>query len=87
MSDRILSDEEKAAADRRGPAGGAQRSGPPHMRMGQPGEKASAFLPSAKRLLGLLSPVRCWRSLARRSPRRASCSRRWARGSSGRPRT
>ncbi|MBP6996259.1 MAG: ABC transporter ATP-binding protein [Phycicoccus sp.] len=56
MSDRILSDEEKAAADRRGPAGGAQRSGPPHMRMGQPGEKASAFLPSAKRLLGLLSP-------------------------------
>ncbi len=55
MSDRILSDEEKSANERRGAAGAAQRSGPAHMRMGQPGEKARNFLPSAVRLLGLMA--------------------------------
>ena len=54
MSDRILSAEEKAAQERRGAAGAAHRSGPPHMRMGQPGEKSQNFGPSARRLLGLL---------------------------------
>ncbi len=66
MSDRILTEEEKAAAERRGPAGGANRSGPPMMRMGQPGEKSQDFLPSAKRLLGLLRADRVlvWAAIA-----------------------
>ena len=66
MSDRILTEEEKAAAQRRGPAGGAQRGGPPHMRMGQPTEKSANFGPSARRLLGLMAPdkVLVWVSLA-----------------------
>ena len=66
MSDRILTEEEKAAEERRGPAGGSQRNGPPHMRMGQPGEKSKNFGPSAKRLLGLMGPdkVKVWLSLA-----------------------
>ncbi|HPB73167.1 MAG TPA: ABC transporter transmembrane domain-containing protein, partial [Phycicoccus sp.] len=65
MSDRILSEEEKAAQARRGPAGGAQRGGPPHMRMGQPTEKSITFVPSAKRLLGLMAPdkVTVWVAL------------------------
>ncbi len=54
MSDRILSAEEKAAEQRRGAAGAANRGGPPHMRMGQPGEKSENFGPSARRLLGLM---------------------------------
>ncbi len=66
MSDRILTEEEKAAAQRRGPAGGAARGGPPMMRMGQPGEKSQDFLPSAKRLLGLLRVDRAmvWAAIA-----------------------
>ncbi len=56
MSDRILTAEEKAAAERRGPTGGARRHGPPHMTVGQPSEKSQNFLPSAKRLLGLMRP-------------------------------
>ncbi|MBK8731284.1 MAG: ABC transporter ATP-binding protein [Tetrasphaera sp.] len=66
MSDRILTEEEKAAEERRGPAGGAQRSGPPHMRMGQPTEKSKNFGPSAKRLLALMAPdrLKVWASLA-----------------------
>ena len=66
MSDRILTEEEKAAEARRGPAGGAQRSGPPHMRMGQPTEKSQNFKASAKRLLGLMGPdkVKIWVALA-----------------------
>ncbi|MEO7070361.1 MAG: ABC transporter ATP-binding protein, partial [Nostocoides sp.] len=54
MSDRILSEEEKAAHQRRGAVGAAPRGGPPMMRMGTPTEKAQQFAPSAKRLLGLL---------------------------------
>ena len=57
MSDRILTEEEKAAAARRGPAG-ARQGGPPHMALGAPGEKPKSFLASAKRLLGLLRPER-----------------------------
>ena len=66
MSDRILSAEEKAAQERRGAAGAAHRSGPPHMRMGQPGEKSQNFGPSARRLLGLLGRDRplLWLALA-----------------------
>ena len=36
----------------------ARRGGPPHMQMGQPGEKSLNFGPSAKRLLGRLRPHR-----------------------------
>jgi len=57
MSDRILTEEEKAAAARRGPAG-VQRGGPPHMALGAPGEKPKSFRASAQRLLGLLRPER-----------------------------
>ena len=66
MSDVIKSEEEKAAEARRGPAGAAQRSGPPHMRMGQPSEKSKNFVPSAKRLLGILRPQRTlvWAAMA-----------------------
>ncbi|CAN7200026.1 ABC transporter ATP-binding protein [Knoellia sp. LjRoot47] len=55
--DRILTEEEKAAEQRRGP-GATQRGGPPHMRIGQPGEKSTNFRVSARRLLGLLRPER-----------------------------
>ena len=54
-SDRILTEEEKAAEQRRGP-GATQRGGPPHMRIGQPGEKSTNFRGSARRLLALLRP-------------------------------
>ncbi|MCA0179339.1 MAG: ABC transporter ATP-binding protein/permease [Actinobacteria bacterium] len=66
MSDRILTEEEKAAQQRRGAAGAAQRGGPPHMRMGQPGEKSRNFGPSARRLLGLMREDRIglWAALA-----------------------
>ena len=57
MSDRILTEEEKAAAARRGPAA-AHRPGPPGMNLGAPSEKPKSFLASAKRLLGLLRPER-----------------------------
>ncbi|GHF33630.1 ATP-binding cassette subfamily B protein [Deinococcus metalli] len=53
----VRSDEERAAEARRGPAG-ARRGGPPHMQMGVPGEKASNFGPSARRLLARLAPYR-----------------------------
>ncbi|GAA4118960.1 ABC transporter ATP-binding protein [Knoellia locipacati] len=56
-TDRILTEEEKAAEQRRGP-GATQRGGPPHMRIGQPGEKSTNFRSSARRLLGLLRPER-----------------------------
>jgi ATP-binding cassette subfamily B protein len=55
MAEGIKSAEEKAAEARRGPAGG-RRNGPPHMTIGQPGEKSLNFWPSAKRLVGLLRP-------------------------------
>ncbi|NUS41743.1 MAG: ABC transporter ATP-binding protein, partial [Terrabacter sp.] len=55
MAEGVKSAEEKAAEARRGPA---RRGGPPHMQMGQPGEKSLNFGPSAKRLLGLLRPER-----------------------------
>ncbi len=55
MSEGVKTAEEKAAEARRGPA---RRGGPPHMQMGQPGEKSLDFGPSAKRLVGLLRPHR-----------------------------
>ncbi len=59
MSEGVKTEEEKAAEARRGP-GAAVRGGPPHMRIGVPGEKSQNFLPSAKRLLGMLRPERFW---------------------------
>jgi ATP-binding cassette subfamily B protein len=55
MAEGVLTAEEKAAQARRGPR---RQGGPPHMAMGQPGEKSLDFWPSAKRLLGLLRPER-----------------------------
>ncbi|MGA8047339.1 MAG: ABC transporter ATP-binding protein [Dermatophilaceae bacterium] len=55
MSDRILSEEEKAAAARRGPV---RQGGPPHAAIGVPTEKPKSFWASARRLLGLLRPER-----------------------------
>ena len=55
MAEGVKTAEEKAAEARRGPA---RRGGPPHMMMGQPGEKSLNFGPSAKRLLGRLRPER-----------------------------
>ena len=53
----VVTAEEKAAVQRRGP--GARRpGGPPHMQLGMPGEKSMSFGPSAKRLLGWLAPDR-----------------------------
>jgi len=57
MSEGVKTAEEKAAEARRGPAS-SMRGGPPHMRMGMPGEKSQDFVPSAKRLLGTLRPER-----------------------------
>ena len=57
-SEGVRSEEERAAEARRGPAGARRGGGPPWMGMGQPGEKASNFGPSAKRLLTLLNPHR-----------------------------
>ena len=54
MSDRLLTEDEKAAQERRGAAGAAPRGGPPHMRMGAPSEKSRHFGPSAKRLLAII---------------------------------
>ncbi|WP_272462746.1 ABC transporter ATP-binding protein [Intrasporangium calvum] len=53
MAEGVKTAEEKAAEARRGPT---RRGGPPHMMIGQPGEKSLNFRPSAKRLLGLLRP-------------------------------
>lgn len=55
MAEGVKTTEEKAAEARRGPA---RRGGPPHMQIGQPGEKSLNFGPSAKRLLGRLRPHR-----------------------------
>ncbi|OFE18800.1 multidrug ABC transporter ATP-binding protein [Humibacillus sp. DSM 29435] len=55
MAEGVQTEEEKAAAARRGPA---RRGGPPHMQMGQPGEKSLDFGPSAKRLVARLRPER-----------------------------
>ncbi|WP_353510658.1 ABC transporter ATP-binding protein [Intrasporangium sp.] len=55
MAEGVKTAEEKAAEARRGPA---RRGGPPHMMMGQPGEKSLNFGPSAKRLLARLRPER-----------------------------
>ena len=57
MSDRVLSEEEKAAEARRGPAA-ARRAGPPHLAIGAPAEKPKSFRASAVRLLRLLRPER-----------------------------
>jgi ATP-binding cassette subfamily B protein len=55
MAEGVKTAEEKAAESRRGPV---RRGGPPHMQLGQPGEKSLNFGPSAKRLIGRLSPHR-----------------------------
>ncbi|EWT03649.1 multidrug ABC transporter ATP-binding protein [Intrasporangium oryzae NRRL B-24470] len=55
MAEGVKTAEEKAAEARRGPV---RRGGPPHMQIGQPGEKSLNFGPSAKRLLGRLRPHR-----------------------------
>ncbi|HRW19917.1 MAG TPA: ABC transporter ATP-binding protein [Dermatophilaceae bacterium] len=55
MSEGVKTAEEKAAEARRGPR---RMGGPPHMAMGQPGEKSMTFGPSARRLLGWLRPDR-----------------------------
>jgi ATP-binding cassette subfamily B protein len=57
MSEGVKTAEEKAAEARRGPAAGAVRRGP-HMAVGMPAEKSKNFVPSAKRLVGLLRPER-----------------------------
>ena len=84
MAEGVKTAEEKAAEARRGPA---RRGGPPHMQMGQPGEKSLNFGPSAKRLLGRLRPAaRQGRRRRSRSPSSASRSARSGRRSSaGRP--
>ncbi|GGL42257.1 ABC transporter ATP-binding protein [Phycicoccus endophyticus] len=53
----LKSAEEKAAEDRRGPAG-VRRGGPPHAQIGTPTEKSQNFGPSARRVLRLLRPER-----------------------------
>ena len=53
----VRNEEEKAAAERRGPAS-AHRGGPPHAAIGMPTEKSQNFLPSAKRVLALMAPER-----------------------------
>ncbi|GAA4410082.1 ABC transporter ATP-binding protein [Fodinibacter luteus] len=53
----VRTEEEKAAAARRGP-GAAHRGGPPHAAIGMPAEKSQDFVPSAKRVLRLLHPER-----------------------------
>jgi ATP-binding cassette subfamily B multidrug efflux pump len=53
----VITAEEKAAQERRGPAR-RRMGGPPHMQMGMPGEKSISFGPSARRLLGWLAPER-----------------------------
>jgi ATP-binding cassette, subfamily B, multidrug efflux pump len=53
----LKTEEEKAADQRRGPAA-ARRGGPPHLQIGVPTEKSQNFVPSAKRVLGLLHPER-----------------------------
>ena len=66
MSETLKSEEERAAEARRGPAGAARRGGPPHMQVGQPTEKSQNFVPSAKRLLGVMRPQRVlvWAAMA-----------------------
>ena len=59
----VLSDEEKAAADRRGPASRPQQ-GPPVMRVGMPTEKSADFSGTAKRVLRRMRPERKVMSIA-----------------------
>jgi ATP-binding cassette subfamily B protein len=64
VSDTLKTAEERAAEQRRGAAGATQRSGPPHMQIGRPTEKAMNFGPSARRLLALLRPERAALTMA-----------------------
>ncbi len=64
MSDTLKTAEARAAEQRRGAAGATQRSGPPHMQIGRPTEKAMNFGPSARRLLALLRPERAALTMA-----------------------
>jgi ATP-binding cassette subfamily B protein len=57
MNDGPLSEEEKAAAERRGPTV-QRRPGPPHMNMGLPTEKSDNFIANGKRLMARLRPDR-----------------------------
>jgi ATP-binding cassette subfamily B protein len=57
MAEGVKSADERAAEQRRGPAG-IRRGGPPHAAIGVPVEKPQNFLGSARRLLGLLRPER-----------------------------
>ena len=59
----VMSDEDKAAAERRGPASRPQQ-GPPHMRVGMPTEKSADFGATAKRLLRRMRPERKVMSVA-----------------------
>jgi len=58
MSEGVKTAEEKAAEARRGPAARAGQRHGPMMGAGLPAEKSQNFIPSAKRLLGLLQPER-----------------------------
>ncbi len=58
MSEGVKTAEEKAAEARRGPGARAGQRHGPMMGAGVPAEKSQNFVPSAKRLLGLLRPER-----------------------------
>ena len=58
MSEGVKTAEEKAAEARRGPGARAGQRHGPMMGAGVPAEKSQDFVPSAKRLLGLLRPER-----------------------------
>ncbi|GAB3072999.1 ABC transporter ATP-binding protein [Pedococcus soli] len=58
MSEGVKTAEEKAAEARRGPGARAGQRHGPMMGAGVPAEKSQNFVPSAKRLLGLLQPER-----------------------------
>ncbi len=58
MSEGVKTAEEKAAEARRGPGARAGQRHGPMMGAGVPAEKSQNFVPSAKRLLGLLHPER-----------------------------
>ncbi|MEO5983149.1 MAG: ABC transporter ATP-binding protein [Pedococcus sp.] len=58
MTEGVKTAEEKAAEARRGPGARAGQRHGPMMGAGVPAEKSQTFVPSAKRLLGLLRPER-----------------------------
>jgi ATP-binding cassette subfamily B protein len=58
MSEGVKTAEERAAEARRGPGARAGQRHGPMMGAGIPADKSQNFLPSAKRLLGLMAPER-----------------------------